>query len=143
MSSPREAVIQAVVSLLTTAVPSFEVKRNVTTPQRLSSGGLVIVRDGDPGEPETILSPLTYTWSHAIQIEVLAHAAGDARHLSLDDALRAVGSAIEVNRTLGGLTEWLEPTAPETDDVIEPNAEAVRWAGFDLNAVYSTQNPLG
>ncbi|ADK99389.1 hypothetical protein [Brevundimonas subvibrioides] len=142
MASLREQVIEAVVALLQTAVPTAEVKRNVDAPDRAPTGGLIVVRDGDPGEPEQTFSPLTYTYTHAIGVEVVAPADPDARSAALDAILIGIGNAVEADRTLGGLAEWLEPTSPDLGDARATNAQPVRWATFDLNAVYSTRNPL-
>jgi len=58
--SKREQVIEAIVALVDAALPAAKVERNAAKPERIPPGGLVIVRDSDPGEPEVILSPLTY-----------------------------------------------------------------------------------
>ena len=142
MASRREEVIQAVLALVTAALPGATVKRNDELPMRVPAGGLAIVRDGDPGEPEVLMSPLTYLWDHAIQLE-LAAPAGAGREAALDDMLTALGAAIEADRTLGGLCDWLEPTAPDTNDATTENSQPVRWALLDLTATYATTSPLG
>lgn len=59
--SKRESVLAAVKSLIASVLPAAEVKRNQDKPERIPAGGIVIVRDGDPGNPEYTLSPLAYT----------------------------------------------------------------------------------
>lgn len=39
--------------------------------ETVPAGGLIILRDGDPGDPEVILSPVTYLWEHQTEIEVI------------------------------------------------------------------------
>jgi hypothetical protein len=41
-------------------VPSATVLRNEVLPAKIPAGGLVIVRDGDLGEPEVTLNPVSY-----------------------------------------------------------------------------------
>ncbi len=55
MPSRREAVLDAIKTLVASALPAAEVKRNLDKPERIPPGGLVILRDGDPGEPEVLL----------------------------------------------------------------------------------------
>lgn len=142
MASLRERVILAVVAMVKAALPYAKVERNIDTPDRPDPGGLVIIRDGDPGEPELSFSPLLYTYNHAIRVEVVAPAATETRSEVLDNMLSAIGLRIELDRTLGGLCDWLEPTAPDTDDINPTHTQPVRWAALDVVAVYVTSNPL-
>ena len=142
MASTGESVIQAVVALIEAALPAAGVRRNGDAPDKPGPGGLVIVRDGDRGEPEVSFSPLLYTWSHAIQLEVVGVAASADRFETLDGMLEAIGLAIEQDRTLGGRCDWLEPSAPDTDDINPAGTQPLRWAALDVVAVYVTSNPL-
>ena len=57
MPSKRELVLAALhVRLQTLAAP---VLRGDVQPERIPASGLIILRDGKPGEPEVTLSPLT------------------------------------------------------------------------------------
>jgi hypothetical protein len=143
MTSRREQVLGAVHTLVTSALPSAEVKRNLAKPERVPPGGLVIIRDGDPGEPEVTLSPLTYIYTHRIPIEIAAYeTANEAREHVLDDMLAAIGGAVGSSRTLGGLCDFIEAEAPATEDAETAGARAVRWADAVLVAVYGTTDPL-
>lgn len=142
MASRREEIIQAVVALITAAAPSAVVERNTEMPLRPGGGVLIIVRDGDSGEPEITLSPLNYTYDHAIRVEVLVEAPGETRFAVLDDLLTPIGAAIEANRTLGGLANWVEPTPPDSDDAVAANAQPLRWAAFDIVSNFTTTGPL-
>ena len=46
-----EQVLNALKMLLQT-VPSAVVQRNSVLPEKVPAGGLIMLRDGDPGEPE-------------------------------------------------------------------------------------------
>lgn len=143
MASHREQVIEAVKALVEGALPGADVKRNQTKPERIGPGGHVVIRDGDPGEPETTLSPLTYTYSHVIPVEIAAYeSASMAREAVLDGMMAAVGAAVAADRTLGGLCTWLDVTAPAPDDAEAAGAEPFRWADVGVIAVYDTRTPL-
>ncbi|MFZ5792109.1 MAG: hypothetical protein ACOY3L_15565 [Pseudomonadota bacterium] len=143
MTSRREQVIEAVKALVADALPNAEVKRNLAKPERIPPGGLVVVRDGDPGEPEVLLSPLTYVYSHRVPIEVAAYESGSfSREDILDGMLGAIGDAVQADRTLGGLCDFLEVEAPATDDTETLGAVPARFAQVFAVAVYGTADPL-
>jgi hypothetical protein len=143
MTSKREQVLDAIKTLIASALPNAEVKRNLAKPERIPPGGLVILRDGDPGEPEVILSPLIYVYSHRIPIEIAAYeTSSQTREQVLDGMLGAIGTAVVSNRTLGGLCDFVEAEAPATEDVETTGARAGRWADVAILAVYGTTDPL-
>lgn len=143
MTSRREQVLGAIRALVASALPDAEVKRNLAKPERVPPGGLAILRDGDPGEPEVTLSPLTYIYTHRIPIEVAAYeTASEPREHVLDDMLAALGGAVASSRTLGGLCDFIEAEAPATEDVETTGARAVRWADVVVVAIYGTADPL-
>ena len=53
-ASKAEQVLDALKALLET-VPGAVVERNSVLPEKIPDGGLIILRDGDPGEPEQAL----------------------------------------------------------------------------------------
>ena len=142
MSSRREQVLEALTLLIAAALPAADVKRNLVKPERIPADGLVIVRDGDPGEPEITLSPLTYIYTHRIPVEIAVHQTTQSREQALDVILGLIGMAVAGNRTLGGLCDFVEAAAPATEDVETAGAVAGRWADLALVAVYGTPDPL-
>ncbi len=143
MASKREQVIEAVKGLLVSALPDAEVKRNLDKPERIPPGGLVIVRDGEPGEPDVLLSPLVYVYEHRLPIEIAAFASASlSREEALDEMLLAIGAAVAADRTLGGLCEFLDTEAPTSNDLETAGALSGRWAEAAIIAAYSTTNPL-
>lgn len=110
-------------------------------PTRIGEGGCVIGHPGEPGEPEVDLSPLTYNYSHSMFLEVAAPdgAGGD----DLDTMLEALGTAIEADRTLGGLCQFLGAEAPDRNDRATQAIATINWATVPIVAEYSTTNPLG
>jgi hypothetical protein len=143
VSSKREQVLDAIKSLLSSALPNADVRRNLAKPERIPPGGLVVIRDGDPGEPEVMLSPLVYVYSHRIPIELAAYeTSSQSPEQVLDEMLGAIGVAVSGNRTLGGLCDFIEAQAPSTDDVETAGARSGRWADAAIVAVYGTPDPL-
>jgi hypothetical protein len=143
MSSKRETVLAAVTSLVAAALPGADVKRNLAKAERIPPGGLVVIRDGDPGEPEVSLSPLAYLYSHRVPLEIAAYESATlTREQVLDAMLVAIGAAVMANRTLGGLCDWIETQAPVAEDIEAPGALPARFADLAILAVYATNDPL-
>lgn len=145
MPSKSEQVIEAVKAMITAALPGFLVERNIEGPERVPPDGLVIIRDGFAGEPDITLSPLTYHYAHAVRAEVVVMAATpEERSAKLDAALILIGGAIEADRSLGGLCDWMAPAdePPARGDIHTEGGETGRIADLDVVASYSTSNPL-
>ena len=143
MPSRREAALQGLLALLTT-VPGATVERDSAVPERVPEGGLVILRDGDPGRPDCTLSPLIYHYDHAARLEVFVQAGQSAaRAIALDGLLRAIGTALATDRTLGGSCEWLAWSAPITEDLPVAGGAAIKAASVVVTLSYSTDDPLG
>ena len=96
-------------------------------PERIPATGLIILRDGQPGEPEVTLSPLCYHYQHRAELEVVVQA-GTGRASAFDDLIAAIGAALEADRTLGGLCDWVEPEAPASIDLPVEGAAALKAA---------------
>ena len=143
MASRREQIISAVETLVRDALPFATVQRDAPWPKRAEAGGTVIIRDGDPGEPEVTLGILSYTYTHDVVLEVFVPAGADGRHELLDEMLTTLGEAFEADRSLGGLVEWLEPSAAAPDDVVVEGGQPIRAAILTVTAIYSTPSPLG
>src|SRR5918994_835316 len=105
MSASRaEQVLETIKALLET-VPDAVVERNSVLPEKIPDGGLIILRDGDPGEPEEGLGGFGNAYyQHAVEIEVYVEQ-GDAtaRDAAFDDLLQEIGAALEADLTLGDL----------------------------------------
>lgn len=115
--------------------------RDEVLPERIPAAGLIILRDGQPGEPEVTLSPLRYHYQHRAELEVVVQAATH-RASAFDDLIAAVGAALETDRTLGGLCDWVEPEAPASVDLPVEGAAALKATVITLNLHYTTTGPL-
>jgi hypothetical protein len=143
MPSKREAVLGAVKALVASALPDAEVKRNLAKPERIPPGGLVVIRDGDPGEPDVTLSPVSYLYTHRIPVEIATfESATLTREQVVDEMLAAIGAAIIAHRRLGGLVDWIEAEAPSSEDIETTGSQAGRFADFVIVATYATADPL-
>lgn len=143
MAGGHEGVLDGVLALHVAALPAADVSRNRPKATEVGPGGLVVIHDGDPGEPEIYLSPLSYTWSRRVVIDVAAfESPTQTREQVLAGIFAAIRVRIEADRTLGGLCEWIEPEAPVTNDAQTQGTEAIRWAQFGLVCVYTTSSPL-
>ena len=82
------------------------VLRDEVLPERIPAAGLIILRDGQPGEPEVTLSPLRYHYQHRAELEVVVQAP-NGRASAFDTLIAAIGTALDSDRTLGGLCDWV------------------------------------
>ena len=140
MSSTAEAIIQALVAALMLGTRA-QVLRGESLPVMVPYAGLLIVRDGDPGEPEITMSPRRYHFEHVVQIEIIVQGS-DGRDIQFDQLKLAVGAVIEANRTLGGTCDWVEASAPEPQDLPFEGAETLKAAIIPITLHYMTANPL-
>lgn len=141
--SRREDVGQALLALVKAALPNADVARNRAKPQTTGPGGTVILRDGDPGDPEVTLSPLTYHYDHPFGLDVAPYVhATKTPEVVLDEMMTAIGAAVAADRRLGGLCDWLDCVAPEIAEFDVAGSAEGRSAFPAIVASYSTPSPL-
>ena len=139
MPSTRETVLAALHARLQPLAALT--LRDEVLPERIPTSGLIILRDGQPGEPEVTLSPLRYHYQHRAELEVVVQA-GTGRASTFDDLVAAIGAALEADRTLGGLCDWVEPDAPASVDLPLEGAAALKTAVITVVLYYTTTGPL-
>ncbi len=122
--SLRETILAALHARLS-ALPATALRGEVL-PERVPAEGLLILRDGEPGEPEVTLSPLAYHYQHRAEIEAVVQ--GTARDAAFDTLTASIGTAIAANRTLGGLCDWVEAEAPRPLDLPVEGAASLKTA---------------
>ena len=115
--------------------------RDEVLPERIPAAGLIILRDGQPGEPEVTLSPLRYHDQHRAELEVVVQT-GNGRASAFDGLISTIGAALEADRTLGGLCDWVEPEAPASVDLAVDGAAALKAAVITVVLHYTTTGPL-
>ena len=141
MPTQRETILTALADALST-VPNVPVLRGDVLPERITSAGLMILRDGNPGDPEVTLSPLRYHYQQRAELEVIVQASGD-RDTRFDQLIARIGAAIAAERTLGGLCDWVEAAAPEPVDLAVEGAASLKAAVVPIMLHYSLADPLG
>ena len=139
MPTLRETILVALHARLST-LPATALRGDVL-PERVPTAGLLILRDGEPGEPEVTLSPLRYHYQHRAEIEAVVQ--GVARDGAFDTLCSNVGAAIAADRTLGGLCDWVEAEAPRPVDLPVEGAASLKAALIPVLLHYSTADPLG
>ena len=110
--SKREIVLNALFERLSTL--DVSVKRNDPLPQKIPDGGLVILRDGNVGEPEILLSPPYYIFTHRAELEVIVQQEAPAeRDQALDWLLVEIGELLLSDPRLGGQVDYMHADPPE------------------------------
>ena len=135
----RETILAALHGLLQT-LPATVLRGDVL-PERVPAAGLMILRDGNPGEPSVTLSPLTWHYQHRAELEVVVQATA-GRDAAFDHLIAQIGAALSADRTLGGLCDWVEAEAPEPVDLPIEGAASLKAAIIPVMLHYSTADPL-
>lgn len=145
--SRREEIMSALLAqirntfALDVALSHAEVLRGEVLPVEIPRDGTVILRDGEPGEPEVLMSPLTWCYQHRAEVELLVQG-GASRAGLLDNLASGLGRAIAADRTLGGLCDWIEGGAPVVTDLPIEGAETIRGATVAVVLHYCITDPL-
>jgi len=139
MPTTREKILAALQARLQPLAAL--VLRDEVLPERIPAAGLIILHDGQPGEPEVTLSPLRYHYQHRAELEVVVQAP-NGRATAFDSLITAIGAALEADRTLGGLCDWVEPEAPASVDLPVEGAAALKAAVITVVLHYTTTGPL-
>lgn len=140
--SVREAALAALFDAL--SYGGLAVLRNEPKAQEVPAGGLAVLHDGEPGEPERSMSPNLWHYEHRAQIDVFVRdvPGGLDRDAGFDLLCQTIGQAIAADRTLGGAVEWCEPAAPVLQALDEDAAGPVKAASIAVTLVYATTDPL-
>jgi hypothetical protein len=139
MPTPRETILAALRARLST-LPATALRGEVL-PERVPAAGLLILRDGEPGEPEVTLSPLEYHWRHRAELEAVVQSPD--RDTTFAALCASIGAAISADRTLGGRCDWVEAEAPRPVDLPVEGAASLKAAVIPVVLHYSTADPLG
>ena len=144
MASTTEKILTALTDRLRT-VPKAKVERNTAVPERIPKGGLIVLRDGDPGEPEQALGGIGGVYyAHAVEIEVhIETGEAAARDAEFDALVMAIGAALDADPTLGGLAFGMTTARPEIDTEAVIGAPAIKSGTIEVVIEYETVTPLG
>ncbi len=143
MTSTREYAIVTLFGQLRCALPDITILRNVVVPTTIPSEGLIILRDGDMGEPSMILSPPRYTYHHQVELEVIVQRAdSDERDQQLDELLVTIGTALKGATQLDNSIDWLTVESPSLSTEPVEGAATLKAATVLITLEYVTDNPL-
>jgi hypothetical protein len=141
--SQRESAIGALFAVLGQLSLGTTVKRNAALPERVSDHAMAILRDGEMGEPEVSLSPLTYHWQHQVAIELfVADPDASERDKRMDELLVELAALIEADRTLGGVIEYAEIGPPKFDELAPDGVSGIKACLLPVVLHYSSSGPL-
>ena len=141
--SHREDAIGALFAVLGQLSLGATVKRNAALPERVTDQAMAILRDGEMGEPEVSLSPLTYHWQHQVAIELfVADPDASTRDSRMDGLLTELASLIEADRTLAGVIEYAEIGAPKFDELAPDGTSGIKACLLPVVLHYSSSGPL-
>ncbi len=141
--SQRENAIGALFAVLGQLSLGTMVKRNAALPERIADHAMAILRDGEMGEPEVSLSPLTYHWQHQVAIELfVADPGAAARDARMDGLLTELAVLIETDRTLAGVVEYAEIGPPKFDELAPEGTSGIKACLLPVVLHYSSLGPL-
>ena len=141
--SQRENAIGALFAVLGQLSLGATVKRNAALPERIADHAMAILRDGEMGEPEVSLSPLTYHWQHQVAIELfVADPDAAARDARMDSLLTDLATLIEADRTLAGVVEYAEIGPPKFDELAPEGTSGIKACLLPVVLHYSSSGPL-
>ena len=141
--SQRENAIGALFTVLGQLSLGTMVKRNAALPERIADHAMTILRDGEMGEPEVSLSPLTYHWQHQVAIELfVADPDASTRDARMDGLLTELATLIEADRTLAAVVEYAEIGQPKFDELAPEGTSGIKACLLPVVLHYSSAGPL-
>ena len=141
--SQRESAIGALFAVLGQLSLGVMTIRNASLPERLSEHAMAVLRDGEMGEPEVSLSPVTYHWQHQVAIELfVADPDASERDKRMDGLLVELAALIEADRTLGGVIEYAEIGPPKFDELAPDGSSGIKACLLPVVLHYSSLGPL-
>ena len=141
--SARETAIAGLFTALQT-ITGPTVKRNEEIPHKIPAGGLLVLHDGDAGEPDVVLSPTTYEYEHRTELDaVVQKGTASERDTAFDTLLASVSTAVNADTTLGGAVLLVRCEAPDMEQLGDiEGADDFKAATVPIILYYSTADPL-
>lgn len=141
--SKSEQVLKALFTVLQTGLAGVTVVRNEAVPLEIPAAGLVILRDGEPGQPEFIHSPPTWFYEHRAEVEVYVDLATSAlRDAAFDQIKTGISAVLAGNRTLGGLVDYAVGENPSPVELSHEGIPGVKAGVIIIVLPYDTSDPL-
>lgn len=144
MLSRSETIVRALAAVLEAGMPpGTRFMRGGDLPSTIPAAGLAILMDGDPGEPEVLLNPPHYVYEHRAEVDIVVDRATAPDPESAFDAIRvAIGVALGLDRTLGGLCDYVIGVAPVPVEFSVEGAQGLKAATIGIVLTYGSPDPL-
>lgn len=144
MALKRDLILAALQTALS-AISGPTLLVNEPFPAIIPEGGLLILRDARPGEPlEVTLSPVSYTFEAAVPLEIAVQEADTtARDALFASLLQSIQTTLIADKTLGGLSGWVEITGGEPDLLPIEGGDSIKSATINIMVTYITADSLG
>jgi hypothetical protein len=137
-----KTVINALKSLLSDETDAV-VKINAPDPEDISANGLIIIRDGDPGEGDRVIGGRVTYHQPSIEIEVFyQHEDNHTLETNFDALVQDIGSALEGNLTLSGVIEGMEYSLPDSGSEPVEGGKNIKFGVIDMVVDYQSATPL-
>ena len=139
-----EFILNALKTLLEAGLAA-KMERNTALPEKIPAGGLLILRDGTPGEPEQSLGGFSGAYCRQdTEIEIYVEN-GDAaaRDAAFDTLLQQIDAVLDTDPTLGGLAFGLTYTRPEIDTEAVIGGPAIKAGTLIVAIEFEADTPLG
>lgn len=142
MPSLSETALLQMLALLQTTGATVERNTPLDLTMQIPANGLVILRDGEPGEPEVMLGQLDYQYDHTVEVELFAQGPADTLDATFDALRLNVGQVLAANRTLGGSVMWIEPRPSRAVDLPQTSELPIKAASLSVVMTYVTPTPI-
>ena len=122
-----------------------KVERNTALPEKIPGSGLLILRDGTPGEPEQSLGGFGGAYCRQdAEIEIYVEN-GDAaaRDAAFDTLLQQIGTVLDADPTLGGLAFGMTYSRPEIDTEAVIGGPAIKASTLIVAIEFEADTALG
>ena len=142
MASTREQIMQTLEWRLRT-IPNVTVRRNEVLRQAVPPGGMIVLRDSEPGEPDMTLGTVSYWYTHRVDLEVFVPALFDGTAEGrLDTLLTYIGATLSVDESLGGRAQMMSWGAPDVSVVSMDGGPPILSALVAVVVEYQVSDPL-
>lgn len=140
MATKLETILVALDALLRANLQARVIRNEPPLGVGVPPAGLVILRDGEPGEPEVTMSPLTYHYEHVAEIEIIVQRA-TGRDAAFDTLRGQIGALIAANRRLAGC-DWIEAAQANPMDLQTEGSAPIKAMSVPVTLHFTTSAPL-
>ena len=101
------------------------------------------MRDGNVGEPEILLSPTCYIFTHRAELEVIVQKETPAeRDQALDGLLVQIGELLQEDPGLGGVVDDMHADPPEFVEELVEGGVTIKGAIVPIVLEYTSNSNL-